>query len=109
MRGGPTRGRLSRADQGPRDHHPGILESLAGLATAGAIPARGEFVLVVGQRTGAADPVQATQDADDALATARQEVERLVTSGVARGEAARRVAAATGIPRRGLYAAGSLD
>ena len=37
------------------------LESLAGLATAGAIPARGEFVLVVGQRTGAADPVQATQ------------------------------------------------
>ena len=87
----------------------GSLESLAGLATAGAIPARGEFVLVVGQRTGAADPVQAAQDADDALATARQEVERLVTSGVARGEAARRVAAATGIPRRGLYAAGSLD
>ena len=39
----------------------------------------------------------------DALSAARSEVERTVASGVARGEAARRVAAATGIPRRQLY------
>ncbi len=36
---------------------------------------------------------------------ARAEVERLVAAGVARGDAARRVAAATGIPRRKLYGA----
>jgi hypothetical protein len=32
-------------------------------------------------------------------------VERLVAGGAARGDAARRVAAATGIPRRRLYGA----
>ena len=34
---------------------------------------------------------------------ARAEVERLVATGYRRGDAARRVAAATGIPRRQLY------
>ena len=87
----------------------GTLETLAAAAASGEIPARGEFVLVVGHRVGAADPEQAAQDADEALAAARREVERLVSSGVARGEAARRVAAATGIPRRGLYAADAVD
>jgi hypothetical protein len=44
--------------------------------------------------------------ADDvALARARAEVERLVAAGAARGDAARRVAAATGIARRRLYGA----
>jgi hypothetical protein len=43
--------------------------------------------------------------ADDALAAARAQVERLVGEGVARGEAARRVSAASGIVRRRLYAA----
>jgi 16S rRNA (cytidine1402-2'-O)-methyltransferase len=42
----------------------------------------------------------------DALAAARAEVERLVGSGTARGDAARQVAASTGIPRRQLYGAG---
>jgi hypothetical protein len=36
---------------------------------------------------------------------ARAAVERLVEQGVARGEAARRVSAETGIPRRSLYGA----
>ena len=87
----------------------GTLDALARHAAAGEIPARGEFVLVVGHRTGAADPEQAARDADDALVAARREVERLVSSGVARGDAARQVAAATGLPRRGLYAAEALD
>jgi hypothetical protein len=37
--------------------------------------------------------------------TARAEVERLVADGLPRSVAARRVAAATGLPRRTLYAA----
>ena len=40
------------------------------------------------------------------LAAARAAVQRLVESGVARGEAARRVSAETGVPRRQLYAPG---
>jgi hypothetical protein len=43
--------------------------------------------------------------ASDPLAAARAEVERLVAGGVARGEAARAVAARSGIPRRALYGA----
>jgi len=85
------------------------LGALAADAASGLIPARGEFVLVVGQRTGPADAVLAALEADEALAAAREEVERLVASGVARGDAARQVSASTGIPRRGLYAAESLD
>jgi hypothetical protein len=39
----------------------------------------------------------------DPLVEARAAVARLVSDGIARGEAARRVAAATGLPRRRLY------
>jgi 16S rRNA (cytidine1402-2'-O)-methyltransferase len=71
---------------------------------ADAFPARGEFVIVVGfaERGSAArtDP-----SAADDVAAARAEVERLVTSGMARGDAARHVAAATGLSRRRLYGA----
>jgi 16S rRNA (cytidine1402-2'-O)-methyltransferase len=42
-------------------------------------------------------------DAVPDLAAARGRVDRLVAGGVARGEAARRVAADTGLPRRRLY------
>ncbi|MFL5777349.1 MAG: 16S rRNA (cytidine(1402)-2'-O)-methyltransferase [Chloroflexota bacterium] len=79
----------------------GTLGELAAAAADGAIPARGEFVLVVG----AASPVAVTgDDGDDRdLAAALGQVERLVASGTARGDAARQVAAATGIPRRSLY------
>jgi len=84
------------------------LGELAVLAGSGGIPARGEFVVVVGASSGrrTAQGQAASADADAeavALAAARAEVEALVASGVARGDAARRIAAATGLQRRRLY------
>lgn len=79
----------------------GPLRDLASQAADGAIPARGEVVVVVGWGRG--DAARADDDPDARLDAARAEVERLVAAGVARGEAAKRVAAATGLPRRGLY------
>jgi 16S rRNA (cytidine1402-2'-O)-methyltransferase len=89
------------------------LGELSGAVRAGSIPARGEFVIVLGALPpeGKADgaAIRRTEAAGgsdgpvDALGRARAEVERLVEQGLARGEAARRVAAATGIPRRQLY------
>jgi 16S rRNA (cytidine1402-2'-O)-methyltransferase len=88
----------------------GPLGDLADAAATGRIPARGEFVLVVGHATGGiAQPDVRAAAATDALDSARAEVERLVASGVARGDAARRVANATGLPRRRLYAAQGQD
>jgi 16S rRNA (cytidine1402-2'-O)-methyltransferase len=81
----------------------GSLADLAEAAAGGAIPPRGEFVLVVGGWPGGR-PVSAA-DETDALDAARAAVERLVATGTARGEAARRVAAETGIARRLLYGA----
>ena len=84
----------------------GTLGELAAAAGDGTIPARGEFVLVVGMRTDAdgsdASP-QAVASADDALAAALAQVQALVDAGTPRGEAAKRVAEATGLPRRRLY------
>ena len=76
-------------------------ELAAAAAEGGRIPARGEFAIVVGDWRGGRpdDPA----DQESALAAARAEVEALVAAGVARGDAARRVAAATGLPRRSLY------
>ena len=77
------------------------LGELAAAAASGEIPARGEFVIVVGSwpeaLTGTAQPAS--------LDAARAEVERLVAAGTPRSEAARTVAATTGLPRRDLYAA----
>jgi 16S rRNA (cytidine1402-2'-O)-methyltransferase len=84
----------------------GTLGDLAAAAREGSIPARGEFVLVVGHAAAGAAPTEAAAaTADDAETAARAEVERLVASGVARGDAARRVAESTGLPRRRLYGA----
>jgi len=80
------------------------LAELAGAAADGTIPARGEIVIVVGDAAATRDEA-AGAAREDAIAAARAEVERLTAAGVARGEAARRVAAATGIARRGLYGA----
>jgi 16S rRNA (cytidine1402-2'-O)-methyltransferase len=80
------------------------LAELAELARSGEIPARGEFVLVVGAGRGSAVATVAPAEAE---AAARTEVERLVASGVARGDAARRVATETGITRRKLYGVGA--
>ncbi len=79
----------------------GSLAELAEAASSGSIPARGEFAIVVG--AGRARPVPGSEDGLALEALARAEVERLVAGGAARGDAARRVAAATGIPRRRLY------
>jgi 16S rRNA (cytidine1402-2'-O)-methyltransferase len=80
----------------------GTLGQLADRARSGELTLRGEFAIVVGSR-----PERSTRDAavDADPAAARAEVDRLVSSGMPRGEAARTVAAATGIPRRTLYAA----
>jgi 16S rRNA (cytidine1402-2'-O)-methyltransferase len=82
----------------------GPLRELATAAADGTIPARGEFVIVVGSIE--ASPA-ATEDASAASAStveaARVEVDRLVAAGVARGEAARRISASTGVPRRQIY------
>jgi 16S rRNA (cytidine1402-2'-O)-methyltransferase len=82
----------------------GPLGALAAMASAadGRIPARGEFTLVVGDRAGAR-PAESVEAAADALSDARAEVERLVAEGIGRSEAARRVAALTGLSRRRLY------
>ena len=86
----------------------GPLGTLAGsVGPDGPVPARGEFVLVVAMVEPGRGPLakHAAADASDAATAARAEVERLVASGVARGEAARRVAIASGVPRRQLYGA----
>jgi 16S rRNA (cytidine1402-2'-O)-methyltransferase len=82
----------------------GPLAELAAAAADGRIPARGEFALVVGDWAGARPPAS-VQAAADAMNGARADVERLVADGVGRSEAARRVAATTGLPRRRLYGA----
>jgi 16S rRNA (cytidine1402-2'-O)-methyltransferase len=86
----------------------GPLGELAAMAADGRIPARGEFTLVVGAWADAATAagVAAVDDEATRVEAARVEVERLVDAGTARGDAARRVAAATGIARRRLYGAG---
>jgi 16S rRNA (cytidine1402-2'-O)-methyltransferase len=91
----------------------GTLGELAEAAADGRIPARGEVVLVVGAWAGAdRRPVGARPGdpgAEEALTAGRVEVERLIADGVRRSEAARRVSAATGIPRRDLYGRGVGD
>jgi 16S rRNA (cytidine1402-2'-O)-methyltransferase len=77
----------------------GTLGDLVGALEDGAIAARGEFVIVVGMTAGA--PASASRE--EGLTAALAAVEQLVSDGIARGEAARRVAAATGLPRRRLY------
>jgi 16S rRNA (cytidine1402-2'-O)-methyltransferase len=77
----------------------GTLGSLADAVSDGTIPVRGEFVLVVGM----GEPVTLGSSPEAALDAARVAVERLVGEGVARGDAARRIASETGLPRRRLY------
>lgn len=84
----------------------GPLGTLATMAAEGSIPGRGEMVIVVGWADARPD-TEGGEAREAVAAAARAEVARLVASGVARGEAARRVAAETGIPRRALYGAGA--
>ncbi len=80
----------------------GSLSELVARAAAGQIDPRGELVIVLGERR-EPGPGDDPGGIADRLAAAITEVERLVESGVARGDAARRVSASTGIPRRDLY------
>lgn len=79
------------------------LGELEAFAASGTIPSRGELVIVVAGRDAAAGAVADADQARTNVETARAEVERLVEAGIARGEAARRVSAATGLHRRDLY------
>ncbi len=81
----------------------GSLEELAAQVRAGAIPSRGEIVLVIaGAPTDAA-----TEMSDDEhalrLAQARTRVAELMRDGASRSQAAADVARVTGLPRRTLY------
>jgi 16S rRNA (cytidine1402-2'-O)-methyltransferase len=92
----------------------GTLGALAGRARSGELTLRGEFALVVGAWTTARIEVEsaggvsgvAAASAADAETAALAEVERRVAAGSSRGDAARTVAAETGIPRRRLYRVG---
>ncbi len=91
----------------------GTLGQLADRARSGELTLRGEFALVVGA-WGVDDAGRATSGVGaraaaasvDAEAAALVEVERRVAAGSSRGDAARTVAAETGIPRRRLYRVG---
>jgi 16S rRNA (cytidine1402-2'-O)-methyltransferase len=80
------------------------LGEMAAALDRGEIPARGEFVLDVGMGQ-AAGPLRDDASPAAALEAALARVDQLVADGSARGEAARRVATETGIPRRRLYRA----
>jgi 16S rRNA (cytidine1402-2'-O)-methyltransferase len=84
----------------------GTLGELAATVADGTIPARGEFVLVVGMGGNADGPGSSAEAAAaerDEVAAALTQVQALVDAGMPRGEAAKRVAAGTGLPRRRLY------
>jgi 16S rRNA (cytidine1402-2'-O)-methyltransferase len=79
----------------------GSLAELVAASADGTIPARGEVVVVVGWSSAALGGDAAVVSAE----VARGRVDALVATGVGRGEAARRVAAETGLPRRVVYGA----
>jgi 16S rRNA (cytidine1402-2'-O)-methyltransferase len=83
----------------------GTLRELAASVGSG-IPERGEVVIVV---AGGGVPAPDTEEEAGArLADAQARVDALVAEGTPRSEAARSVAADTGLPRRDLYG-GSID
>ena len=83
----------------------GTLGELADRARNGELTLRGEFAIVVGAWRDRPDSESGAVAAEDREAAALAEVERRVAGGASRGDAARTVAAETGIPRRKLYRA----
>ncbi len=87
----------------------GSLDELVAAAASNALTLRGEFAIVLEARLASAGhapgETAASASAPD-LAAARAEVDRLVTTGLKRSEAVRRVAAASGLDRRELYRPG---
>lgn len=81
----------------------GPLAEVADRAAAGAITLRGEFVLVLEAMT-AADAARAlAADEPVTMADGQAQMARLVASGMRRSDAARQVAAETGLDRHELY------
>jgi 16S rRNA (cytidine1402-2'-O)-methyltransferase len=78
------------------------LGELARRARSGELTLRGEFAIVVGSIEGMPSAARAPESEAD-LSAARGEVDRRAAMGIPRGEAARQVAAETGLPRRRLY------
>ncbi len=81
----------------------GPLAELAQQVADGAIPARGEVVIVIGWDAGLRAGAAAAVEGERSEAEARRQVEALVEGGLGRAAAARQVAASSGIPRRRLY------
>ena len=101
---------LPRADQAPRGDRPRHARRAGGGDGRRADRRRGEVTLVVG--AAAADTL-ATEAAVEAgverLAARPSRGRRLVADGSARGDAARQVAATSGLPRRELYGSATPD
>ena len=77
-------------------------ELAAAAAPGGTIPAKGEFVIVVGMARD--DDLAVAPEVEAArVAAALAAVEALIRSGTSRGEAAKQVSIDTGLPRRRLY------
>ena len=87
----------------------GTLAELAAAVASGAIPKRGEIVIVVAARSpgGATSAAPSTEAAGADVDAARAMVDALVRGGTSRADAAKAVAAATGLTRRTLYSARS--
>jgi len=77
------------------------LGELVAAAQSGELTLRGEFAIVIGA-TDRPTPGRGSSGSRD-LEAALAEVERRAAAGTPRGEAARQVAAETGLPRRRLY------
>ena len=95
-------GGVPRADEAPRADRARDARRARGAAGDGAIPARGEVVIVVGPDA-ARTSGRRRRPARRRSMPARARVAELVAAGMARSEAARRVATETGLPRRDLY------
>jgi 16S rRNA (cytidine1402-2'-O)-methyltransferase len=85
----------------------GTLGQLSEVVLDGTVPALGEAVLVVAPAD--EDHVAGSATGEAALASALEGVAGLVAGGLGRAEAARRVSAMTGIPRRRLYSVRESD
>jgi 16S rRNA (cytidine1402-2'-O)-methyltransferase len=82
----------------------GSLADLAAAVADGSIPARGEFALVIAGKPSSPDLEDAaTTPTSATVRAARARVDALVRDGVARPEAARLIAAESGLSRRDLY------
>ena len=81
----------------------GPLGELSDQARSGELTLRGEFALVIGESAAAVAAGKPENAAAEGVEAALAEVERRIAAGSARSDAARQVAAETGIPRRRLY------